>query len=151
MLYEVEVEIALPRDKVSELIMNPDNMPHWQEGFVSIEHFEGEPDAVGSKSHIKYKMGKRALELDETITRNDMPELFEAIYETKGVWNKITNRLEALEENRTRWVQENDFKGTNLIMKVLMVLMPGAFKKQSLKYLQDFKAFAEDGTSLADK
>jgi len=29
-------------------------------------------------------------------------------------------------------------------------LMPGAFKKQSKKYMDDFKAFAEHGTSVKD-
>jgi hypothetical protein len=29
-------------------------------------------------------------------------------------------------------------------------LMPGAFKKQSMKYLRDFKAFAEEGKSVSN-
>jgi len=29
--------------------------------------------------------------------------------------------------------------------------MPGAFKKQSLKYLKDFKNFAEQGTSVSEE
>ena len=33
-------------------------------------------------------------------------------------------------------------------MKAIGLLMPVAFKKQSLKYMLDFKSFAEDGTSV---
>jgi hypothetical protein len=36
--------------------------------------------------------------------------------------------------------QEFQFKG---FMKIIGFLFPGAFKKQSLKYLVDFKQFAE--------
>ena len=37
--------------------------------------------------------------------------------------------------------QEFQFKG---FMKIMAFLMPGAFKKQSMQYLKDFKAFAEN-------
>jgi hypothetical protein len=36
-------------------------------------------------------------------------------------------------------------------MKLIGWLMPGAFKKQSQKYLNDFKDFAENGTSVAEE
>jgi hypothetical protein len=35
------------------------------------------------------------------------------------------------------------------MMKAMGFLMPNAFKKQSMKYLTDFKNFAENGTSVA--
>jgi hypothetical protein len=35
-------------------------------------------------------------------------------------------------------------------MKLIGFLMPGAFKKQSMKYAQDFKNFAEKGFSVTD-
>ena len=37
--------------------------------------------------------------------------------------------------------QEFRFKG---FMKIIGLLMPGAFKKQSKKYLEDFKYFVEN-------
>jgi len=33
-------------------------------------------------------------------------------------------------------------------MKIVAFFMKGAFAKQSLKYIQDFKAFAEDGVDV---
>jgi len=35
-------------------------------------------------------------------------------------------------------------------MKLIGLLMPGAFEKQSVKYMKDFKAFAEEGKSIRD-
>jgi hypothetical protein len=36
-------------------------------------------------------------------------------------------------------------------MKLMAFIMPGEFKKQSQKYADDFKAFAEQGVSVADQ
>ena len=35
-------------------------------------------------------------------------------------------------------------------MKVMGVLMPGMFRKQNLKYLNNFKAFCEDGRDVRE-
>ena len=59
--------INLPREKVIELFDNPDNMKHWQLGLVSFENISGTPGEVGTKSRLKYKMGKRDVEMVETI------------------------------------------------------------------------------------
>ena len=69
MKYSNEIEINLPRKKVVELFDNPDNMPKWQEGFVSFEPISGKPGEEGSKATLKYKMGKREVEMVETITK----------------------------------------------------------------------------------
>jgi hypothetical protein len=36
-------------------------------------------------------------------------------------------------------------------MKLLGVLMPGAFKKQSMEYMNNFKAFVEEGKSVLNE
>jgi hypothetical protein len=35
-------------------------------------------------------------------------------------------------------------------MRLVGLLMPGAFRKQSLQHMRDFKAFAEHGTDVRD-
>jgi len=48
-------------------------------------------------------------------------------------------------------VSESEFEFAGFGMKLIGFLMPGAFKKQSLKYLTDFKDFAENGTSVSEE
>ena len=62
----------------------------------------------------------------------------------------MTNRFTAVEPGKTRWVTENEFHCAGLFMKIMAFLMPGAFKKQTLRYMQNFKAFAESGASVRD-
>lgn len=141
MKYSNEIEINLPRKTVVDLFDNPDNMPKWQEGFISFEPISGEPGKKGSKSKLKYKMGKREIEMVETITKNALPDEFNGTYEAKNVFNIISNKF-IDQGNTTKWIAENEFQFSGF-MKLMGLFMPGAFKKQSLKYMKDFKKFAE--------
>lgn len=143
MKYTLEIDIMQPREKVVELFDNPDNMKHWQKGFVSMEHLSGTAGEVGAKSTLKYKMGKREVEMVETITVMNLPHEFTAIYETPTVWNEIKNSFEKLGGKDTKWVSEVEFKFRGF-MKLMAFFMPGAFKKQSYTFMEDFKTFAEN-------
>ena len=143
MKYQLEIHLKLPRERVIELFDNPDNMQHWQEGFISFEPLSGTPGEVGAKSRLKYQMGKRRIDMVETITSRNLPEEFSGTYEADGVWNEVRNYFSKASDGGTNWVTENEFHPTNFMMKAMMFLMPGAFKKQSYKYMEDFKAFAE--------
>ncbi|MDW3646937.1 MAG: SRPBCC family protein [Bacteroidia bacterium] len=142
MKYTLEILIDRSRDQVIELFDNPDNMKHWQEGFVSMTHMSGTAGEIGAKSKLFYKMGKREVEMVETITKRDMPREFTATYETPTVWNEVSNHFEKVGGRQTKWISHVDFKFRGF-MKLMAFFLPGAFKKQSFKFMQDFKTFAE--------
>ena len=151
MNYTVEIDINLPRERVIELFDDPNNMPKWQTGLLSFEPLTGTPGHEGAKSKLIFKMGKSDIEMVETITRRELPDYFDGTYDTKGVFNIVKNRFIEVGPNKTRWESENEFQFTSLMMKVMGVLMKGAFPKQSLQYMQDFKNFAENGVDVRDK
>lgn len=142
MKYTVETTINAPIDEVIKRFDNVDTLKEWMPGLVSFEHLSGEPGQVGAKSKLTYQMGKRTIEMIETITERDLPRCFNGTYEAKGVYNEVGNAFEAIDENTTRHISDQyfGFKGG---MKVIGFLFPGAFKKQSQKYLDDFKSFVE--------
>jgi len=150
MKYSTEITLDLPREDVIKKLDNVDNMKHWQRGLVSAEHLEGIPGKVGAKMRLRYKMGKRDMELIETITKQDFPNEFHANYNTPGVNNTQQNFFEELPDGKTKWTSHSEFQFSSFMMKLMGFLMPGMFKKQSKKYLNDFKAFAENGTSVTD-
>lgn len=142
MKYTTEIEINQPIDKVIALFDNPDNMSKWMQGLQCFEHLSGKQGEVGAKSRLKFKMGKREIEMIETITVRNLPQEFSGTYEAKGVFNIVKNSFIKLSDSKTKYITENEFQFTGF-MKVLGFLMPSAFKKQSYKYLLDFKNFAE--------
>ncbi len=142
MKYTVDIIIEKPIDQVVALFDDPDNLAKWQPGFVSAEHIEGEYGVPGSKYKLKYKMGKRDIEMIETLTVRDLPREMSGTYEARGVFNIVKNFFEPISENQTRWRSDQEFQFTGF-MKFIAMLMPGSFKKQSMQYLKHFKEFAE--------
>jgi len=146
MKYTHSIVINLPREKVIELFDNPDNMKHWQPGLVSFENISGTPGEAGTKSRLKYIMSKREVEMIETITKRKLPDEFSGTYEAKGVWNEVKNYFNKISPRKTEWISECEFKFSGF-MKIMSLVMPGAFKKESYKYLRLFKEFAESTSS----
>ncbi len=141
MKYKTEVMIDLPRDQVVAIFDDPDSLPKWQEGFVSMEHQSGEYGKAGMVSLLKYDNNGRKMELTETIESRNLPEAFIAIYETKGVWNRHENYFFD-EGDKTRYVTDTEFKCTGF-MRLFTFFLPGMFKKETLKQMNAFKTFAE--------
>ena len=145
MKFSCDVEIDLPINKVVELFNNPDNLKEWQDGFEGIEHISGTPGDDGAKTKMFYKSGKRDIILTETILVNDLPDEFTGKYEAKEMVNTMKNTFHIISENKTRWnaeIEYTEFRG--FIPKLMAKLMPGMFKKQVQKWLNQFKSFAEN-------
>jgi carbon monoxide dehydrogenase subunit G len=143
MKYTVSITINLPRKRVVELFDNPDNLKLWMDGLQSFEPINGIPGQPGAKARLKFKMGKREIEMIETVTVRNLPEEFSGTYETKGVFNTVRNRFVEKDADHTEYITEQEFQFGGF-MKLFGLLMPGEFKKQSQKYLEDFKQFAEN-------
>ena len=150
MLYTTEIIVKVPLDSFVKKMDNIDNMKHWQRGLQSTEHISGNPGELGSKIKLNYKYDKREMEIIETITKNDFPNEFCAAYNTKGMNNLQKNYFSETADGFTKWVSINEFIPLSFSMRTMLFLMPRAFKKQSLKYMQDFKNFAEKGISVAN-
>lgn len=149
MKYTVHIDIDAPRDRVAQLMDDPDNLVKWQRGLQSIEPLEGDPGREGSTSRLVFDFKGRKMEMTETILVREFPDRFDAAYDTKTVHNVVKNRFVELGPDKTRWESENEFQFGGL-MKIMGFLMKGAFPKQSLKYMQDFKAFVEEGKDVRE-
>ncbi|WP_394751118.1 SRPBCC family protein [Spongiimicrobium salis] len=144
MKYSCTVDIDVGIAKVVSLWTDERYFDQWQDGFQAIENLEGEPGAVGTTSRILFQQGKRKLELLETIVVNALPEQKKAFYEHSHMTNFQTSRFESLSENKTRYVSEVEYTEFRaLIPKLMAKLFPGMFRKQSQKWMDQFKAFAE--------
>lgn len=147
MKYSNEIIIDLPREEVIQKFDNQDNAFKWMDGLQSWDMISGEQGEEGAKSKMVFKSRGRTMEMEEEITKKDLPDMINFVFTAKGVTNWNDNRFEPLDDNKTKWVQSNVFKFKGMI-KVMAFFMPGAFKKQSVKSMNDFKQFAEKGTTV---
>lgn len=158
MKYTVSIEIALPRHQVVRLLADPAQLPKWLRGLVLHEPLNGGYGEVGTKSRVVLKMGQQEFECTETITRREPAELdvipkesvvhFEREIVGGGMWSAVRDRLTEAGPTLTLWESENEYRFSGLMMRLVGLFMPGAFRKQSLKHMQDFKAFAEQGKDV---
>ena len=142
MKYSCEIIIDKPIQEVVAKFDNIDNMKEWMNGFQSYEHLSGELGEVGSTAKMTFLMGKREIEMIETITVKNLPTEFSGTYDANGVHNIVKNFFTVIDENKTLYKTDQEFQFTGF-MKLIGFLFPSAFKKQSKKYLIDFKAFVE--------
>lgn len=144
MKYRCEIEIERPIHKVVGLWCDESSFDQWQDGFQSIEHLQGEPEVVGSKSKIVYQQGKRKIELLETIVSNNLPHEKKALYEHVHMVNTQTTKFIQVSDKKTRFISEVEYtKFKGVVPKLLSILFPGMFKRQSQKWMNQFKDFAE--------
>ena len=143
MKYTVSIVVKKPKEEVIELFHNPEFYPKWMHGLQKHEVVKGASGKEGTISKFYFKMGKREMEMEEEVLKNNLPDEYIVSYNAKNVYNKVCSRFEELSDGKTRVYndQEFQFKG---FMKLMGWMMPGAFKKQSKKYLADFKNFIEN-------
>ena len=142
MHYKIEIIINLPRERVIELFDSFENLKKWQEGLISFEHLSGEPGQPGAKTHLHYQMGRRNIEMIETILVRDLPDEFSGTYDAKGVHNIVRNYFYDQGET-TRWVIDTEFQ-FNGMMRIMSFFMPSkTFRNQTRQTMESFKTFAE--------
>jgi hypothetical protein len=160
MKYTVSIEIARPREEVAQLLADPAHLAKWLRGVVLHEPLRGVHGHVGTTSRVVMEMGQQKFEATETITRREPADLgsipkgsvvyFEREIVSEGMWNAARERLTEAGPNTTLWVSENEYRFSGLLMRLVGLLMPGTFRKQSLQHMQDFKAFAEHGKDVRE-
>lgn len=143
MKYTVSILINAPLKKVVALWEDPAHFHQWQDGFESYTHLEGVPNTKNAKSKIVLN-DKMRIELIETIILNKLPTQKTALYEHIHMTNTQTSRFEAQGDHQTRYTSEVEYlKFNGFMIKLMAKLFPGKFKRQSEKWMQQFKTFAE--------
>lgn len=138
------IDINQSRNKVVELFEDPKNLKEYQDGFIRKEPVSGKQGHVGAVSKMYYKHGKQEMELVETITKNELPDAFEASYHHVHMDNTMKCSFLELGENRTRYEFEYEYTRIDWVMpKLMAMLFPGMYRKPAEKWLRQFKAFAE--------
>ncbi|EAY28953.1 SRPBCC family protein [Microscilla marina] len=144
MKYNTEIDINLPLDKVVTLFDNPDHLKKWQPTLLSFSMISGELGQPGSKVKLVYKRGKKGrLTMIETLIKHDLPEELLATYEAPGVLNHQKNTFIDLGNGKTRWQSVTEFKFSGTMKVVAFLLGKKGFQKETMKFHQLFKDFAE--------
>ncbi len=144
MKFSGSIDIDKPQHIVAAFFADPQYLGEYQEGFLRKELVSGTAGQNGAVSKMYYQMGKGEMELTETITSNQLPEVFEGHYHHKHMDNTMKCRFIALSENKTRYTSEIEYTRINWVMPRLMaILFPGMYRKPAQRWMNNFKEFVE--------
>ena len=120
MKYTVSIEIALPREKVVQLLADPAHLPKWLRGLVLHEPLSGEHGQLGTRTRVVMQMGQRTIEGTETLTRREPADLreiqrrsvvhFDREIVVEGMWSAVRERLTEAGPETTLWESENEYR-----------------------------------------
>lgn len=144
MKYTVSNTINRPLAEVLEKFNDPEGVKHWMEGLQRIEHISGTPGEVGAKSNFHFLYKNKEMQIEETILEKNTPGQIKFRYLSPMGYNEVEMIFEKLSDNSVKQTNNSyfDMKGLKAIMGVLF---KGMFKKQSMKYMEAFKHYVEQG------
>jgi len=145
---------------VAQLLADPAHLPKWLRGLVLHEPVNGIHGQLGTKSRVVLQSGQQKIECTETITRREPADLngipkgsvvhFDREIVGAGMRNVVRDRLTEATPETTLWESESEYWFSGLLRRLVGLLMPGSFHKQSQQHMQDFKAFAEQGKDVRE-
>ena len=143
MQYTLRLDIQKPLSEVAALFGDSQNLAKWQPGYLGQEKIDG-------KTVLKYEKGQKTIDMIEEIQVENLPKEFTAIYRFDGMEMRVQYLFSEASENRTKWVTHNTFQASG-VLGVLMWFMRGCANRESLTFMESFKAFAETGKGVKDK
>lgn len=142
MNYTISNTINKSLDIVAEKFGDPDGALNWMEGLQKIERIEGTPGKAGAKSNHHFLYKNKEMVIQETILEENLPSQMKFAYESPMGKNIVELRFEALGPSKVKQTSITTMEHKGFI-KVVGFLFKGMFKKQSLKYMDGFKHYAE--------
>jgi len=143
MKFTCTVVINASRDIVVQYFQKNEDLKEWQDGFVDKILLSGKPWETGTKSKMMYLNGKREMELIETIILNSLPEKFNAHYHHEHMDNTMTSYFTELSESQTQYEAVIEYTAFRGFIPKMLSFFPSFFKKQTQKWLDNFKVFVE--------
>lgn len=143
MKYTVSNTINKPLNDVVEKFSDPNAMMKWMEGLKKVELLSGEGMQQGTVYNLTFVHKGKEMQMKETILESNLPNSVKFAYESEMGGNKVEIRFEPDGENAVKQINTTEFQVSGF-KKIMFSLMKGMFKKQSLKYLDGFKAYCEN-------
>lgn len=142
MNFTAQIVIARPRERVIELIRDPEYLAVWMPGWQYGSLLAGAPDQVGARRSVLVHVQGMKLEMVETVLAFSPPELISSVYTARGVKNLVENRFYADSDGSTRWVNSNVFQFQG-VMKFVGGIVGDVVPRQTVASMQRFKQLAE--------
>lgn len=138
MNYKVSLTIDESLDVVSSLYIDQEAMLIWEKGLKRIEDRELSLFQTGSSGVLVFGFNEQEMHMKVSVEKNELPKAIDLIYEVPGAWNLCKNTFLALNDKKTLWTMDVEFR-----FDQPMGLPLEAFIKKTEDAMNMFKAFVE--------
>lgn len=139
-----EIRINAPMEFVASYLRRSEYFDRWQDDFQSATLLRGDCNQKDAQTRMMYKFGRSSMELIETVSDNNLPHSFEALYEHKHMDNTMLSTFSDNGHGTTIYsTQVNYIEMKGLVIKIMAKIFSGKFKKGPEKWMQQFKKFVE--------
>jgi hypothetical protein len=142
MRYTISNIINKPLDEVITKFKDIEGAKEWMEGLKNYTHTGGTPGEVGGKTDFVFVHKGKEMIISETILEQNFPHQIKFAYQSPMGKNEVEMLFEELSDGTVKQTNNSYFELKGM-MKLFGFLMKGMFKKQSYKYLNGFKDYAE--------
>lgn len=142
MRYTCQVEIAVPRARVLELMTDGDRAAEWMPGLVSYQAVEGERGQPGSVSELRFDGVPGSGQMYEKVTRRDDSH-YDLVYLLGPVRNEALNTFTDV-DGGTLWSAEHVFHLPPGMAEGMGPDGQKAFEQNTQKSMDTFRAWCEE-------
>jgi hypothetical protein len=137
MKYTCEITINKDIDDVVKTYIDYKQMHLWQPGLKDVRH-QGKKHQKASVSYLIYEFDQKEMTMKKTIEEYKYPNLFIAIYQVPGVWNRCVNHFRQTKDG-THWTMETEFVFEDKADHSI-----STFKNKTLTGMELFKTYIEN-------
>jgi hypothetical protein len=143
MNYTMEVDINAPLAAVIAVADQPAEWTNWLEDLKAFEHLSGTNGKVGARYGLVFKTGQREMAFTAEIIQNDLPEIMRTTMDACNLVATSTTRIRAIDDQRTRFISEQDFAFKGVFNQLVGFVLQREFKAQTRRHLANFKSLVE--------
>jgi uncharacterized membrane protein len=140
--YELEVRIDSPRQEVFSIFNSPETMPHWIEGFKSMELLSGEQGKNGATYRMTVMSDGKEISVTQNVVKQIEAESCEYLVTDEHMSNKV---LITFKDDGTGTLihVSKFFTGRKMLSRCMLPLLNSSLRDQDIRQFEMLRAYIE--------
>lgn len=140
--YELEVKVERPRQEVFSIFNKPETMPHWIEGFKSMELLSGAQGKNGATYRMTVVNDGKEISVTQNVVKQIEAESCEYLVTDENMSNKVLITFEDEGAGTVIHVSKY-FKGRKMLSRCMLPLLNSSLRDQDVRQFNMLKAYIE--------
>jgi len=137
-----QITIRRPVDEVFRAYTDPGQLAAWQPGLSDVEPNATVKGIDQPVTRLKYKLGRRAMIVIQSVKSATAPNRYSVEYMMKGMRHTVAHTFEAKGPQETAWTAVSEIRFSGL-MRLFGRRMRAGLEEQGRILMRNFKGYLE--------